>query len=53
MPESATDPRVAKLVEARLRIAHEPYGTRPNFDRLRPDEQQLLVDPSQPVMDPS
>ncbi|MFC8436393.1 hypothetical protein [Streptomyces sp. NPDC057253] len=44
MPEPTIDPRVRSLVEARLRIAHEPYGTTPNLDRLRPDEQQLLVD---------
>lgn len=45
MPEpTTTDPRVRRIAEERLRIAHEPYGSKASLDRLMPDEQQLCLD---------
>lgn len=44
MPEPTDDPRVRRLAEERLRIAHEPYGSKASLDRLLPDEQQLCLD---------
>lgn len=43
MPEPIADPRARQLAEARLRLAHEAYGSTANWNRLRPDEQQLLI----------
>lgn len=44
MPEPSADPRVRRIAEERLRIAHEPHGTTARLDRLTPDEQKLCLD---------
>ncbi|MBK3630312.1 hypothetical protein JHN59_37065 [Streptomyces sp. MBT49] len=43
MTDAAPDPRSRQLVEARLRIAHEPYGSAPDFGRLSRAEQKLFL----------
>ncbi|WP_329583689.1 hypothetical protein [Streptomyces sp. NBC_01361] len=42
-PQSV-DPRALRVAQHRQRIAHETYGSTANWDSLKPDEQQLLVE---------